>query len=173
MKSTEQILKIMHVIAWIAFIGLTVQTVAILISYVVSWSNPVAAKDLYMSMDLYTVLQHNFMHYTQSVSFVVSILCMKAYVVYLIIDILSKVSLKSPFTTEVASKLETMSYVLFGVWLVSVIQDGHTRWLIKNAVSVERASVAEEYMFIAGLVFIISKIFVRGIEIQSENELTV
>jgi hypothetical protein len=173
MKSTEQILKIMHVIAWIAFIGLTVQAVAILISYVVSWSNPVAAKDLYMSMDLYAVLHHNFVYYTQMVSFVVAILCIKAYVVYIIIDILSKVSLKSPFTIEVANQLETMSYVLLGVWLVSKLQDQHTRWLIKNAVAIERASVADEYIFIAGLVFIISKIFVRGIEIQSENELTV
>jgi len=173
MKSTEQILKIMHAVSWIAFIGLTIQAVVILISFVVSCSNPDAAKGLYMSIDLQRLITFNFWQYTQAVSLVVAILCMKAYVVYLVSDTLSKVNLKSPFTTEVAHKLEAMAYVLFGVWLISLIQQGHSSWLIKRGVEIHQEAVAEEYIFIACLVFIISKIFTRGIEMQSENELTV
>jgi hypothetical protein len=44
------------------------------------------------------------------------------------------------------------------------VQDFHISWIGENA---------GEFLFMAGLVFIISPIFKRGVELQSENELTV
>ncbi len=48
---TEQALGTMKFLTWVVLIGLIAQSVAILISYFVSLSNPEAAKDLYEGLD--------------------------------------------------------------------------------------------------------------------------
>lgn len=173
---TETILKVMHVLAWIAFIGLAIKAGAILTSYGVSWFNPVAAKDLYRGMNLYDLSQYDFWLYTQMVSYVVVLLAIKAYAVYQVIKIMMKVRLQSPFTTETVTRLETISYVLFGGVIISILSRAQSDWLTKRVQDFNIHWIGDdagEFLFMAGLVFIISQVFKRGVELQSENELTV
>lgn len=173
---TQTILTVMHVLAWIAFIGLAIETGAILTAYGVSWFSPVAAHDLYRGMNLYELSQYDFWLYTQIVSYIVALRAVKAYAVYLVIKIMMKVKLQNPFTIETASRLETISYVLFGGFVISVISRMQTDWLQKRVQDFHISWIGEnagEFLFMAGLVFIISQIFKRGVELQSENELTV
>jgi len=173
---TETVLTVMHVLAWIAFIGLAIETGAMLVSFGVSWLNPVAAKDLYQGMNLYDLSQYNFWLYTQTVSYIVALMAVKAYAVYLIIKILMKVKLQTPFTAETVRRLETISYVLFGGVIISIISQAQANWLEKRVQDFNINWIGEnagEFLFVAGLVFIISQVFKRGVELQSENELTV
>lgn len=173
---TETILKVMHVLAWIAFIGLSIEAGAILTAYGVSWFNPIAAKDLYRGMSLYDLSQYDFWLYTQMVSYIVALLVVKAFAVYLIIKIMMKVKLQNPFTVEIANRLETISYVLFGGVVISIICQVQVGWLQKHVRDFHISWIGEnagEFIFMAGLVFIISQVFKRGVELQSENELTV
>ena len=173
---TETILKIMHVLAWIALIGLAIETGAILVSYGVSWFHPIAAKDLYRGMNLYEVSQYDFWLYTQMVSYVVALLVVKAYAVYLVIKIMMKVKLQSPFTIETTNRLENISYVLVGGVVISIISKVQIDWLQKHVRDFDINWIGEntgEFLLVAGLVFIISQVFKRGVELQSENDLTV
>jgi hypothetical protein len=170
---TEQILMVMHILAWVAFIGLLIKTGAIIISYGVSCVNQVAARNLYMGLDLYDLRQFNFWQYTMSVSFLVAFSGMKAHVAFLVTKTLSKVNLKNPFTLEVSHILEKISYVLAGLWVISILHNAHASWLLKRTSILQETMTAGEFVFIAGLVFIISQVFKRGVEIQSENDLTV
>lgn len=171
--STQQILMVMRILTWIAFIGLMIKTGAVLISYGVSWFNPDAAKNLYKGLDLYGLRQFDFWHYSASVSFIAAIPAMKAVVLFLVIRALSKVNLATPFSREIARNLESISAVLVGICVVSILSNAHHEWLMKRtAISLEPGATGE-FLFIAGLVFIISQVFKRGVEIQSENELTV
>src|SRR6267378_8127111 len=90
---TEQILTVMHILAWVAFIGFMIEAGAIVVSYGVSCVNAEAAKNLYRGLNLYNLKQFNFWHYTLSVSFMVALSCMKAFVSFLAIKTLSKVNL--------------------------------------------------------------------------------
>ncbi len=170
---TEQILTVMHILAWVAFIGLMIEAGAILVSYGVSCVNPEAAKNLYRGLNLYNLRQFNFWHYTLSVSFMVALSSMKAFVSFLVIKTLSKVNLMNPFKIEVARILERISYVLLGTWFIAMLNNAHTGWLLKKTGALQGDWVAGEFIFMAGLVFIISQVFKRGVEIQSENDLTV
>lgn len=152
---TKQILVVMHILTWIAFIGLCVQTGAILISYGVSRVNGEGAKDLF------------------SVSFIAALSGMKAYVLYLVIKALSKVNLVTPFKIEVVRILEKMSYVLFGCWIISILNNAYASGSLKSIAIIQQGWSNEEFIFMAGIVFIISQVFKRGVEIQSENDLTV
>ena len=170
---TEQILMVMHILAWVAFIGFMIEAGAILVSYGASVVNPDGAKNVYRGLNLYNLRQFNFWHYTLSVSFMVALSIMKAFVSFLVIKTLSKFNLANPFTMEVARRLEKISYVAFGTWLVTMLSNAHTAWLMKITGELHGNWISGEFIFMIGLVFIISQVFTRGVEIQSENDLTV
>jgi hypothetical protein len=170
---TEHILTIMYVLAWVTFIGLLIHAGAILFSYGVSCVNPEGAKNLYKGLSLITLRQFSFWHYTLSVFLMVTLLSMKAFVFYLVIKVLSKVNLVNPFKIELARLLENSSYILFGTWFIAILSNVHTDWLLKKTGALQGERATEEFIFMAGLVFIISQVFKRGVEIQAENDLTV
>jgi hypothetical protein len=172
-KQTVLILRIMNVIAWIAFIGFCIEAGAIIFSYAVSLVNPQAAKNLYNALDLSPLKQFSFSHYTYSVFLMVALLGMKAIISFLAIKALSEVNLTDPFTIAVARLLEKICYALVIMFIIAIVNDLHADWLSKYAHLTQQKMATGEYLFIAALVFIISRIFNRGIEIQSENALTV
>lgn len=170
---TEQILGVMNVLSWVAFIGLTIQAGAILVSYGVSTVNPEAAKNLYKGLNLYSLMQFNFWHYTLTVSFMIALCLLKAYVAYLVVKILSKIKLSSPFTVEVSELMERISYFILALWVIAMVYNLHTAWLVKKIAALQENFVSGEFIFLAGVIFVMAQIFKKGVEIQSENELTV
>ena len=58
--NTKQILKLMHILTWIVFIGLCIKTGVILISYLVSINNPEASKNLFGGLNLYQYYNFSF-----------------------------------------------------------------------------------------------------------------
>jgi hypothetical protein len=170
---TEQILQAMHVLAWVAFIGLLIKTGALLVSYGMSCVNPGASRNFYAGQDLYDLIQFSFLQYTMVVSFMIAISGMKAFATFLLIKALSKVNMMNPFKIEVAHVIERLSYVLFGTWILTVLSNAHADWLGKRTGLIQGDGVDGEFIFMAGLVFILSQVFKRGVEIQSENDLTV
>lgn len=170
---TEQILNVMRVLTWIAFIGFCIKAGAMLFSYVLSYNSPEGARNLYNGLDLYELRQFNFWYYTQVVSILIAFAAMKAYVFYLVIQIFSKISLMDPFKMEVAQKMEQISYVLLGVSVIGMFSRGHAGWLLDITGKDYTLAFTGEFFFMAGLVFVISQIFKRGVELQSESDLTV
>lgn len=170
---TEQILRVMPILAWVAFIGYLIEAGAILFSYGVSWLKPEAAGNLYRGLDLFELREFDFWYYTQSVSLFASLAILKAWVSFLVIKTLSKFNLSNPFTMEVAVRLEQVSYMAFGTWVVTMVSNAHTGWLMKLTGQVHGTWHSGEFIFMVALVFIVSQVFKRGVEIQSENELTV
>src|SRR2546423_14289109 len=122
----------MNVLSWVTFIGLMIKAGAILISYGVSIWNPEGAKNLYMGQNLYILRQFNFLHYTWAVSFMIALLVLEAYIAYLVIKVLSKIKLANPFTFEVSKVIEKISYFIFGTWILAMLYNVHTTWLLKR-----------------------------------------
>ena len=170
---TEQILMVMSILAWVAFVGYMIEAGAILYSYVESWSIPEAAQNLYRGLNLYNLKQFNFWYYTLSVSFMVALSIMKSYVSFLVVKTLSKFKLKEPFSLEVARNLEKISHVAFGTWLITMLSNANIAWLMKITGELHGNYISGEFIFMVAIVFIISQVFLRGAEIQKENELTV
>jgi hypothetical protein len=170
---TEQVLIVLHILAWLAFVGLMIEGGAILISYSISCSNPAGAKNLYNGLNLYDLRQFNFWYYTGAVSYMVVLLVLKALVSFQVIRILSKFNLKNPFTPEVAGRLEKISYIALGTWVVTMLSNIYLGWLQKTTGKLFGNQLSGEFIFMVALVFIIAQVFKRGVEIQSENDLTV
>lgn len=170
---TMQILTLMRVLSWVAFLGLMIKIGAILISYCVSIGNPQGAKNLYMGMDLFNLRMFNFWYYSTTVSLLIAIMVAEAYTAYLVIGVLSRIKLENPFKPEVAQRIEKISYLMLGTWAMAMMYNGQLRWLLKKMGNLQLDMISGDFIFLAGVVFVIAQIFKRGVEIQSENELTI
>ncbi len=171
---TKQILNTIKIISWILFIGLCIKLGAILISSTISlFVNTAAAEDLYLGLDLSNVYDFSKNHYVMLLSLVVSILALKAYLFYLVIKIFLKIDFDMPFTKVIANLISDISYFSLSAGVLAYIANRYSNWLQKKGVLFDLEWGSSEFLFMAGIVFIIALIFKRGIEIQSENELTV
>ena len=172
---TEKILLVLKVLAWMALVGYILQCGGQIFSFGYSFFNPEAARNIYRtSLSLYEMHQHNQQYFIYIMSFLIALSAMHSYVWYRVARLLTKLNLQDPFSRKVARTLEEIGIQLLGIWIVSAIAERSVAWMAKNSgIHVGSLHAVNEYLFIAGIVYIISQVFKRGIEIQEENELTV
>jgi len=171
---TKQILTLMKIVSWILFIGLCIKLGALLISGGISlFVDKEAAKDLYQGMDLSNLYEFSFKYYIYILSLLISVSALKAYLFYLVTRVFSKIDFNQPFTTSIATIISSISYISLWTGLLVYFANGFSKWLGKNGVIIAIDWGSSEFLFMAGIIFIIALIFKRGVEIQSENELTV
>jgi hypothetical protein len=174
MKSrTKSLLSFMNFVAWLACLGYIVKAGSLLISYGASIGNANAAKNLYMGINLYSIRQWDFWQYTGTVALMVAFVLVESYIAFLVTRVLSKIKNINPFTVQVAKNLETISYLLLFAWGVAMLSYGHMNWLAKQVAGMPVDSVPENFLFQAGIVFVFAQVFKKGVELQTENELTV
>ena len=170
---TNTLLMVMYVLSWLALAGIIVKGSAFLITYCVSITNPSGAKNLYMGLNFADLRQFDFVQYTGVMILLIALEVLQGYVAVMVIKVLSQIKMTSPFTMEVARKLERISYVILLIWVVTMFYNGQITWLSKQLPGFEKHVIPGEFILIAGVVLIFSQIFKRGVEIQTENELTV
>lgn len=168
----------MNVLSWIVFIGASIVAGAIIFSFFVSLTyNPDGVKNLYRGLDLSALYNYDKYQYINLVSFIISIYVLKAYISYQLVRIFLKLNIVNPFSKDVATIISRISYVALGIGVLILIGSGYAEWLAKKGVDMpgihDILGGAGEHLFFGGIVLIISLVFNRGIEIQSENELTI
>ncbi|CAM4209140.1 DUF2975 domain-containing protein [Aquirufa beregesia] len=166
---TASILATMNVLSWIAYIGISIKCGAIIFTYVLSLFNEQVAKDLYQGLNLYDLKNESFLHYSLIVGITAGLLALKAYVAHLVIKVLSKINLKSPFDMEVALQMEKISIMILYLWLISLGARIYQEILDLPNMDWNGG----EALFLSGLIFLFAQIFKKGVEIQAENDLTV
>lgn len=170
---TESILTTMNVLSWVVFIGLLIKLGALIVSYFISIINPEMTKNIYMGSDLFSLIKLDFWKYSVTAFLMITLLGLKAYTAYLVVQILSKINLEHPFIMRVALLIEKVSHVIFATWAVSMLANAFHGWLLQNNLPTTENWISGEFIFLAGVIFIIAQIFKKGIELQSENELTI
>ncbi|MBS1532009.1 MAG: DUF2975 domain-containing protein [Bacteroidetes bacterium] len=170
---TERVLRLMYLLSWLIFVGLSIETGGIITSFIVSLYHPEAAKNMYIKLNLFDLQQYDAAYYNATVAFIITISALKAFIAYLMIKIFSKINLTQPFSIEVAEWIQKISEVALGAGLLSIVANGYVDWLADKKISVPYHWAAEEFLLLGGVVFIVAQVFKKGIEMQSENELTI
>jgi len=171
---TNQILKILKVLAWIIFIGLCIKTGAMVISAMVSlFVGPEGAKNLYSGLNLSALLAYNQGYYIVMVSLLVILSGLKAHLFYMVIMIISKISITHPFSEQTTSLIYKLSVISLQIGILAIITGSYAKWLMKKSVQFSFDGGGTEFLFLAGILYVITQIFKRGIELQKENELTI
>lgn len=170
---TSQILSIAKFIFWIIFIGLLIKAGTLLFNFGMSFYTPKSAQNLYLGLDLFELLNQNTNQFVAVFSLFISVIIMQAYVAYLIIKIATISHLKNPFTETVAQLINRISYMGFSIGIISGISSRYCDRLIQKGTEIPLDWHSKEFIFFAGIIFIISKVFQKGIELQRESELTI
>ena len=176
-KTTTNGLKVLHVVAWVLFIGLCIKGGAILVSFFVSmFVNPAGASNLYNGLNLSALMQYDKGHYQSVVITLFFLTAAKAYVFYLVIKIFMKINLVEPFGEEVGKLINSIAYTTLSIGLLSVVGSSYAKWLNKHAdgdVVQGLFGESAEFLLLGAVIYMIASVFQRGIELQKENSLTI
>jgi hypothetical protein len=167
-NKSEILFNVMKVFAWIAFIGLSIEVGSIIFSFVFSliFYKPIDLGDLYSKSQI---------HYNGFCILVIIIYGLKAHLAYLLIRIFDALVLINPFQEKVVNLISKLGDTALYTGLTAIFTNLYaTQYLNKMYdIAIPIRFEVSEFFFLAGIIFVLSKIFKRGVEIQSENELTV
>lgn len=172
-KNYDFILKALEVVSWIVFIGLCVDSGAYLFRFIFSFIKPHFFKDIILA----EMQEKQLGHYVGIMSFIIALSLLKTYLFYLVIKIFLKLNLVKPFDAEIAQLIQKISYETFSIAIVSLVAHLYTKSLIQSGYEVSHIEKhwndMPAFLMMAAIIYIIAQIFHKGIELQSENELTI
>ena len=173
---TETILLVSKILAFLGFVWYMILFGSQLVNLVASFINPEWAKRTYeVDLNIFNIREHSVGFYVWAMCLIIAVTALKALVWYVVFDLLSKLKLQTPFTMKVEKKLETIAYLLLAVWIISINFWKVYIYYLSQSTGIQLPvnNSGDEYLFMAGIIYIISQVFKRGIEIQEENDLTV
>lgn len=178
---TLLVLRILHVVAWIIFVGVCVEAGGFIVNAVATLILTAdGARHFWQQVDLTELYNYDSGYFFVVTFFISLVAVLRAILFYLIVKVLysKKLSLSRPFNTEVRRFIFNITYVTLLIGLFSGWGVKYTEWLVNKGVEMPdiqslRLGGADVWLFMAVTLFVIAQIFKRGIEIQSENELTV
>lgn len=176
-KNNDFILKVLHVMSWIVFIGLCIEAGTLIFNFTYTLLKPIASQNIYKGLDLSEIYEKQFPHFVGLMSFVVILAVLKAYLFYLVVKIFLKLNLVKPFDIEISILIKKISFEAVGISVVSFIAHQYTKRLIQKGYEVSDVEKywndAGAFLMMAAILFVISQVFKKGIELQKENDLTV
>lgn len=172
------VLKILKVLTWAGFIGLCVKAGSLMISYWVSmFRNPIGAKNLFMGLDLSQLKLHSNTEYSILVLCIISIFILQALMFFVLLQIFKNINLVSPFHETIGKLILKMSLLSFAIGLLSKLTIKFTDSYQSQGMNflnlIEHIGLGDAFLFFAGILFFISVLYKKGIELQNENDLTI
>ena len=179
--TTKQILLILHILSWIIFIGVCIQAGGFIFNtFFTLVINSAGAKQFWEDIDLSSLYAYDRGYFFVQTFLMCIVAVLKAILFYMIIKLLynKKISMSQPFSKEVRRFIFGVSYLTLLIGIFSRWGVGYSEWLTKKGIEMPGIQYlglggADVWLFMCVTLYVIAQVFKRGIEIQSENELTV
>jgi hypothetical protein len=176
-KSSDLAFQVLHVIAWVIFVGLCIEAGALIVNFIFSLFKPEFVGNLYQKLDLSKMYQENKWAFFGMYSFVIFLSLMKAILFYVLIELLHKLDLKNPFSSFAAKKISVIADYTLSIGILSYISRLVSGNFLHNDHEIDKLSQfwvdSQAFILMAAIVYVIAQIFKRGVELQNENDLTV
>lgn len=180
--TTTRILNVLQVLSWIIFLGLCVEAGSILFHVIYTYAyNP--ANDTYpfwKGTDLTSLYNYGFSHFVAMVSLMVIVTVFKALMFYLIVKLFTEkqLNMMQPFNTALRQFLLHTAYLSTAIGLCAHFGYKYYTWLSGQNIALPDVAAmhltgGDVWLFMAVILFVIVQIVTRGVEIQTENDLTV
>lgn len=178
---TDYILYALQVIAWIVFVGVCIEAGGFLTNTVYTlFYNPEGARSFWEKLDLSGILAHNQRDYVNITVLMSIVAVLRAILFYQVIKFFydKKLNLAQPFNEATRVFVSKLAYTSLGIGLFSNWGSNYARKLAQQGVVLPdteqlRLAGADVWFFMGITLLVIAFIFKKGIEIQTENELTV
>jgi len=178
---TEQILRLLYILSWIIFIGVCVEAGGFIFNALLMLVfNPADLKIFWQQVDLSGLYEYDRGYFGVVTLFMIIVAVMKALIFYLIVKILhdKKLDMFRPFSKEVERFIFKVAYLSFGIGLFSHWGVNYSKWLMEQGAEMPdlhylRLGGADVWLFMGVVLLVIAHIFRRGVEMQTENDLTI
>jgi hypothetical protein len=179
--TTTQILKILYILSWIIFVGVCIEAGAFIVNPIIMLAaGPVRAHDFWLEVDLSSLYQFDRGYFLVEMLLMSIVSVLRAVIFYWIVKILhdKKLDLYQPFNREVGRFISKIAYLSLLTGLFSWWGGKYAEWFVRQGVKMPdlrylRLDEADVWLFMGVTLYILAQIFKRGIEIQTENDLTV
>lgn len=179
--TTKQILWALYILAWIIFIGLCMEAGGILFNvFYTMFIKPVGAQFFWNKMDLSGLYAAD-KGYFITVTILMSIVAiLKAILFYVIIRTIHhrKLDFTQPFNQALPRVISSLAWLAIGIGLFSIWGTNQSKWLLAKGISLPDIQKmgfggADVWFFMGVTLIVIAQICKRGVEIQTENDLTI
>lgn len=175
--NSSEIINILKLTSWVIFIGLCIDAGSYLFTgFYTMFINPENEDFLHLS----PLFRYDPGNYLVILLHMLIISIMKVIIFFLIIKLLDekKLNFSQPFNKEITRFIFRTSYLSFGIGIFSFFGMKYFEWIKSKGVSLPDLSLlglasGDVWLFMAVILLIIAHILKRGIEIQTENELTI
>lgn len=180
--TTHQILKVLHILSWIIFIGLCIEAGGTAVNTFITLAiNPLGANNFWEGADyLSSLYNFDYGHFFVITLIMTIVAILKAIMFYIIVKLFTdkKLNLSQPFNLDLRRFILMLSYLAFAIGLFSYYGFNYSLWLAKQGLKTADLQAlniagADVWLFMAVILFVIVQIVKRGIEIQNENDLTI
>lgn len=178
---SQDVLKTINIIAWIVFIGLCIESGGIIFNaFYTLFFNPIGAKNFWMKADLSAVYNFDKSYFLVVIVLMSIVSLLKALMFYLIIKLFHSPTFQfsQPFNKTLDRFIANLAYLSFGIGLFSIWGNRYCDWLSLKEIFIPsiqslRLGGGDVWLFMCAILFVIAFIVKRGVEMQTENELTV
>ena len=178
---TQHILIVLQVIAWILFVGLCIEACAFIVhSIAVLIYNPEGASKFWAQANLSELYYFNKSHFITQTSLLVIVSVLKALMFYLIVRIFhdKRLNVEYPFNQTNGKFIQNIGYIALGIGIFSSWGTNFSGQMVNLGVQMPDIKDmgfggADVWLFMSISLLVIAHIFKRGIELQTENDLTI
>ncbi len=176
-KTNNFVFKGLHIVAWVIFVGLCIEAGGFIVNFVISLYKPELVHSLYQKLDLSEMYEESKWAFFGIYSFILTIALLKAYLFYIVIRLMHKMDLSKPFSTFVSNQISQISYYTLSIGLIGYIARQVAKNLMHHGFVTENLNQfwtdSQAFILMWAVIYIISTIFKKGLDIQNENELTI
>lgn len=173
----KYIFTVLQIVAWAIFIGLCIEAGGLIVNFFFSLIKPESIGYLYQKLNLIELYSNNKWAFFIIYSSTLSLSILKSYLFYIVVRLTHKIDLSNPFSTFVSKQIMYISYYTLTIGLLSYIAKETVKALINHGMLLTDLSRfwvdSEAFIMMGAVIYIISTIFKKGVEIQSENQLTI
>lgn len=176
-KRSDFVFKALHIIAWVIFVGLSIEAGALIVNFIYSIFKPEIIHNLYQKLDLSQMYNLNKWVFFSMYSFILFISILKACLFYVVIRLLLKLDLTKPFNSYAADQIKILSYYSLSIGLISYIASQTAKSIQHYGFEIDTLNQfwadSQAWVLMAAVIYVIATIFSRGVELQNENDLTI
>ena len=167
----------LKIIAWIIFVGLSIEAGGLIINFFFSLYNPEFVENLYQKLDLSEMYNRSTWAFYSMYSFILIIAILKAFLFYLAVMLVTKIDLSKPFSRFVSKQISKISYFTLSIGFLSYVARKSTISLQRDGYVLDTIYQfwhgGQAFILMGAVIYVIAHIFSKGVENQEELEETV
>lgn len=171
------VFQLLKIIAWVIFVALCIEAGGLLVNFFFALYKPDIVQHLYQKLDLSDLYHRSPTHYFSVYSFILVISVVKAYLFYVLVQLVTSLNLAKPFSRLVSKYITRISYFTFSIGILSYIAKAYVKNLHQRGFNLNAVSQfwvdSQAFILMAAVIYVIAVIFAKGVALQNENDLTV